>query len=771
MRGRDRHRRREAASATPVPLFMAALISNLFASSDAGAPFTYARASTAYVCDNEGIERLCLAGEARIWGGRRVRNLVPFSEKMDSAQWQKIACTVDADVTTAPDGTLTADFLNETAAAASHVIRPQDIACVAGNQYLYSVSVKRKPGSRRFAAVVLANLFATVQGAVVDLDTGEVSNWTAAANAIAIGAIPEKDGWWRVWALATATTTGTGGQFFVYASQDGVYANRAYLGAVGEGVYVWGAQLENVTGQSVQTPSEYVSNGVLPAPYHGISNTLDGIKVFPTVRMHYENLLAQSENQTTGGWLAIGNVSIVSQDEIVFGGVGNVATDRLSVSYGPPVGFRAGRQIRLQMWLPPAELWTDPTVSISIQDSFTGGAVGGVPLPGEYRLVTYTATLPGSATGGFATAFIISDKASTVSERLRVSAQDVTGANIFPDYVITGGAPLVIDSGKTAPIPAPVLRRYFREPAGTQLVTPTASIRDLSNAAWVSSGGASTASRTIPGVDGVLSSASRLTATGANAVRMQAALVLAAANRVFSCYMRRVAGAGAIQMTGDGGATWQTVTVSAQWGRVGILTAVLNPQVGFRVVTANDAIDVDFAQFEPVVSGLSPGAQAYTSPMDTSGTNVRAKDVLTYPAAGNVVGTLGGAFVCAYPYTTAANAGGLVDGNPNELVASGSVGARGLIRDGTALVQSSGGVAWAGAGIGKKFASAWGGGTMSVNCTGGTLGTGAFDGNMNPLSLRIGENGSTTAEMVGSLGDIAIYDIKPTDAQLNSWVA
>jgi hypothetical protein len=40
-------------------------------------------------------------------------------------------------------------------------------------------------------------------------------------------------------------------------------------------------QLEDVTGQSVQTPSEYVSTGVLNStPYHGAN--VDGVKYFDT---------------------------------------------------------------------------------------------------------------------------------------------------------------------------------------------------------------------------------------------------------------------------------------------------------------------------------------------------------------------------------------------------------------------------------------------------------------------------------------------------------
>ena len=47
------------------------------------------------------------------------------------------------------------------------------------------------------------------------------------------------------------------------------------------GISVCRMQLEDVTGQSVQTPSEYVSTNVLNStPYHGAN--VDGVKCFKT---------------------------------------------------------------------------------------------------------------------------------------------------------------------------------------------------------------------------------------------------------------------------------------------------------------------------------------------------------------------------------------------------------------------------------------------------------------------------------------------------------
>ena len=77
---------------------------------------------------------------------------------------------------------------------------------------------------------------------------------------------------------------------------------------------------------------------------------------------------------------------------------------------------------------------------------------------------------------------------------------------------------------------------YFAEAAGTQLVTPTASIRDMTDASWVAV--TCTKAKTATGIDGAANSASTLTATGATATVLQT-LVAAASSRAFSAFVRR----------------------------------------------------------------------------------------------------------------------------------------------------------------------------------------------------------------------------------------
>jgi hypothetical protein len=120
--------------------------------------------------------------------------------------------------------------------------------------------------------------------------------------------------------------------------------------------------------------------------------------------------------------------------------------------------------------------------------------------------------------------------------------------------------------------------------------------RDLTNAAWVKTN--ITAAKTQTGVDGVVNSASSLTAGAANGTALQA-ITLASSARWHTAFVKRLTGAGNVQMTMDNGATWTNVTVTAGWTRVAIPTqTIANPTVGFRLVTSGDAIAVDMVQNE-----------------------------------------------------------------------------------------------------------------------------------------------------------------------------
>jgi hypothetical protein len=84
---------------------------------------------------------------------------------------------------------------------------------------------------------------------------------------------------------------------------------------------------------------------------------------------------------------------------------------------------------------------------------------------------------------------------------------------------------------------------YLPEGAATQLVTPTASIRDMTDASWVKV--TMTAAKTATGIDGVSNSATTLTATAGAATILQT-LLAAASSRTYSMFMKRRTGTGTV---------------------------------------------------------------------------------------------------------------------------------------------------------------------------------------------------------------------------------
>ena len=165
------------------------------------------------------------------------------------------------------------------------------------------------------------------------------------------------------------------------------------------------------------------------------------------------------------------------------------------------------------------------------------------------------------------------------------------------------------------------------EPAATNLALHS---RDLTNAVW--SGTNVTAAKNAVGADGVASGATTLTATAASGTVLQA-IVNISQSRVFSAYVRRVTGTGAIQMTTNGGTNWTTVTISSLYTQVACAAqTVLNGSVGFRMAVSGDVIEVDFTQSE-----VGP---AFTSPIPTTaGTGSRSADVVS--VSGAVSGSIG----------------------------------------------------------------------------------------------------------------------------------
>ncbi len=97
----------------------------------------------------------------------------------------------------------------------------------------------------------------------------------------------------------------------------------------------------------------------------------------------------------------------------------------------------------------------------------------------------------------------------------------------------------------------------------------------------------------------------------------------------FSCWMRRAAGHGRVDLTLDGGATWTEVTahlLGGDWVRLQETRSLAEPQPGFRLARAGDAIAAAAVQLEA-------GPFATSEIVAGDGTAAREADVLVLAPA------------------------------------------------------------------------------------------------------------------------------------------
>ena len=258
----------------PEPEFTSNLTSSLIPSASVWT-ITYSRATAATVQDHEWIVRYAKSGEARFQGARRVENMTAHSKTFTDPTWTKAnLLTVTGNAIAWPAGLGMATSLIETATTTQHgIITSTSYANVAGNVYISSFYAKA--GARSFVQL-LTNWAISLEYANFDLVNGIFSQSSAGVGAmVSVG-----DGWYRCSIKYTSLSSTTA---VVYCMIGVSLADVRYQSYVGDGVsnvYIDAYQHEDVTGQSIKTPSEYVSTNLLSSPFHGAN--VDGVKYFDT---------------------------------------------------------------------------------------------------------------------------------------------------------------------------------------------------------------------------------------------------------------------------------------------------------------------------------------------------------------------------------------------------------------------------------------------------------------------------------------------------------
>jgi hypothetical protein len=157
-------------------------------------------------------------------------------------------------------------------------------------------------------------------------------------------------------------------------------------------------------------------------------------------------------------------------------------------------------------------------------------------------------------------------------------------------------------------------RGLLLEGSATNLLTYS---EDFNAAAWTDTSITRATGNTDPAGG---ATAVRFTASSGNATVIRAAAIGTTTTRTFSIFLRRVTGTGNIDYTLNNGSTYTTQAITGSWVRYTFTATSANHQVGIRIVTSGDAIEMWGAQLE-----TASGASSYIP--TGSGTVQRAGDV------------------------------------------------------------------------------------------------------------------------------------------------
>ena len=174
------------------------------------------------------------------------QNLVLQSQTFDNASWNKASSiTVTSNASNAPDGTLTASALLETATTGTHFVYQTATTQTATVQ---NFSAYIKANGRDFATVGVStsgtsNYYSVTINLTSGVITQELKTGAVGASGSAI-VISVGGGWYRV-----STTTIGAIYVIVGSASQGTFTStnsgfENYLGDITKGIYAWGAQLE-----------------------------------------------------------------------------------------------------------------------------------------------------------------------------------------------------------------------------------------------------------------------------------------------------------------------------------------------------------------------------------------------------------------------------------------------------------------------------------------------------------------------------------------------
>ena len=264
---------------------------------------------------------------ARYYDGRTVakaeENLVVGSENFRDTGTTFVPLNLVSsiavnDIDTAPNGTTTADTLIATTTNAGHRVR---YPVFSADTYTFSVFVK--PNGLNYVALSASD--ATTNAIVFNITSGSESVQSTNGNATNGAITQSTNGYWRISATIPLSTNGI---YIVLMSNS---TTSVFAGNNTDGIYVWGAQLEQrsavtaYTATTTQPITNYIP--VLQTAGSGSArfdhNPVTGESLGLLIEEQRTNLLAYSEDFANAAWIktrsSIASNTIVAPDGTLTG--------------------------------------------------------------------------------------------------------------------------------------------------------------------------------------------------------------------------------------------------------------------------------------------------------------------------------------------------------------------------------------------------------------------------------------------------------------------
>jgi hypothetical protein len=403
-------------------------------------------------------------------------NLLQYSEDFSNAAWIKTDVTITSNAITAPNGTLTADKVSSSVNGTLAVYVDQYVNGATPINVTHTYSVYAKAGE------VTQMLFylGYQNGIYFNLTTGQfISYWSGAQDIIAYSSTNVGNGWFK-YDITLSSNDGT--LLILFPAQGG---NISFAQTIGNGFYIWGAQLNEGTAKDYQKtetrlniPRLDYSNGTCPSLLVEPQRTNDAL---------------YSQELDNAYWLKF-LCSITANQGISPDGTQNA--DLMTSSGANSVLYRSGISCRVLSYFAKAvSLSSASKFSISVdgvgfakwnQDGTLSSVSGGTATDGQnmgngWFRFTYVVTSGSVANyglsdnsststalfwglqaeaGNYSTSYIPTTSASVTRNADVISKTGIssligqTEGTLFVDFVCNGfadfGTPLCINDGSTA---------------------------------------------------------------------------------------------------------------------------------------------------------------------------------------------------------------------------------------------------------------------------------------------------------------------------------